>query len=467
MVFSRVNFLVVSHECMYFSPSIKVVAKSPAILSYSTTMPLLGCIADDVTGATDLALTLVHGGMRTEQIIGVPDTSTPVPDCDAIVVALKSRTCPGQDAINDSLAAARWLKANGAQQLFFKYCSTFDSTDEGNIGPVADALMDFTGATIAIACPAFPTNGRTIKNGDLYVGDVLLSESGMRNHPLTPMTDSNLVRVLGRQTHHGVGLVNWETVRKGPKDIEHALEGLVESNHRYAIVDAIDDHDLEHIGTACADHPLITGGSGVALGLPENFKRQGSLKSVPLPKPPTIKGRSAILAGSCSEMTLSQLAHTQNKTDWPHRRIDSKCVEDPDGTIKDILDWAARQPSDKPVVIYSSAAPDEIAALHEKIGREHSGELMERIISGIAAGLAPQGVTQFVLAGGETSGAVLQALKVKSLRIGPEIDPGVPWTEAVTEAMTEAQLEPTLALTLKSGNFGAEDFFVKALKMLG
>jgi uncharacterized protein YgbK (DUF1537 family) len=425
-------------------------------------MALLGCIADDVTGATDLALTLVRGGMRTEQIIGVPDASTPVPDCDAIVVALKSRTCPVSEAVNDSLAAARWLKENGAKQLFFKYCSTFDSKDDGNIGPVADALMDFTGAVMAIACPAFPTNGRIIKNGDLYVGDVLLSDSGMRNHPLTPMTDSNLVRILGRQTKHGVGLVDWKTVRKGPKDIKQALADLAKNNHHYAIVDAINDHDLEHIGTACADHPLITGGSGVALGLPENFRQQGTLKSVTLPKPPAVKGRSAVLSGSCSEMTLSQLAHTQSKTDWPHHRIDASSVEDPHQVIAEILDWAQQQTADTPIVIYSSAAADEIAKLHEKIGRERSGELIEQIISGIAAGLLPQGVTRFVLAGGETSGAVLQALNIKSLRIGPEIDPGVPWTEAVTEA----QHEPRLALTLKSGNFGAEDFFVKALKML-
>ena len=421
-------------------------------------MPILGCIADDVTGATDLALTLVRGGMRTEQIIGVPDASTPVPDCDAIVVALKNRTCPAAQAIKESLNSAKWLKANGAEQLFFKYFSTFDSTDEGNIGPVADALMDFTGADIAIACPAFPTNGRTIKNGDLYVGDVLLSDSDMRNHPLTPMTDSNLVRILGRQITHGVGLVDWETVRKGPKNISQALAELFATDHRYAIVDAINDHDLEHIGTACADHPLITGGSGVALGLPENFRHKGSLKSVATPKPPAVAGRSAVLAGSCSEMTLSQLAHTQSKTYWPHRRIDPKSDEDPDQAIAETLDWAAQQSPDKPIVIYSSAAPDEIAMLHKKFGRERSGKLVERIFAGIAANLVPQGVTRFVLAGGETSGAVLQALNIKSLRIGPEIDPGVPWCEA--------NHEPRLSLTLKSGNFGAEDFFVKALKML-
>lgn len=421
-------------------------------------MPLLGCIADDVTGATDLALMLVRGGMRTEQIIGVPDESTPVPDADAIVVALKSRTCPVKEAIDDTLASAKWLKANGARQLFFKYCSTFDSTDKGNIGPVADALLDFTGADMAIACPAFPTNGRTIYKGNLFVGDVLLSESGMRNHPLTPMTDSNLMRVLSRQSIHTAGLVPWETVRQSPGAIEEALNALAK-DHRYAIVDAIDDHDLEHIGTACADHALITGGSGVALGLPENFRRKGLLKGSASPKPPAVSGRAVILAGSCSEMTLKQLAHTQTNTDWPHYRIDVKGVEDTDGTIKTVLEWISQQSEDKPVVIYSSAAPDEIAVMQQKYGREKSGELIESIIAGIAAALVPLGFRRLVLAGGETSGAVLQALNIKSLSIGPEIDPGVPWCEA--------NLEKPLALTLKSGNFGAEDFFEKALKMLG
>ncbi|MEL0107237.1 MAG: 3-oxo-tetronate kinase [Rhodospirillales bacterium] len=420
-------------------------------------MPVLGCIADDVTGATDLALMLVRGGMRTEQIIDVPDESTPVPDADAIVVALKSRTCPVQEAIDKTLASATWLKEQGAQQLFFKYCSTFDSTDKGNIGPVADALLDFTGADIAIACPAFPTNGRTIYKGNLYVGDVLLSESGMRNHPLTPMTDSNLMRVLSRQSKHTAGLVPWETVRHSPGAIEEALSALTK-DHRYAIVDAIGDHDLEHIGTACADHPLITGGSGVALGLPNNFRNKGLLKETTAPKPPAVSGRAAVLAGSCSEMTLAQLAHTQTRTDWPHRRIDPAGVEDADQAIANTLNWVSQQPNDKPVVIYSSAAPDEIAVIHKKLGRKRAGEMFETILSGIAARLVPLGFHRLVLAGGETSGSILQSLNIKSLRIGPEIDPGVPWCEAHST--------PPLALTLKSGNFGAEDFFVKALKML-
>jgi 3-dehydrotetronate 4-kinase len=267
---------------------------------------LLGCIADDFTGATDLANTLTRRGMHTVQTIGLPRGDAPA--ADAIVVALKSRTIPAADAVAQSIAACRWLKANGARQIFFKYCSTFDSTDAGNIGPVADALLDELGAGFTIACPAFPENKRTIYLGHLFVANELLSDSSMRNHPLTPMRDANLVRVLGRQSRRPVGLVRWPEVRAGATVIRTAFARLRAAGIGHAIVDAIDDADLDAIGEACADLPLITAGSGVALGLPANFRRAGLLATyADAAALPEVTGPAAVLAGSCSEMTRRQV----------------------------------------------------------------------------------------------------------------------------------------------------------------
>jgi len=236
---------------------------------------LLGAIADDFTGATDLCNTLVRRGMRTVQLIDVPAPETNILDAEAVVVALKSRTTPAAEAIEKSLAALAWLRGAGARQLLFKYCSTFDSTDAGNIGPVAEALMEALGTDFTLYCPAFPENGRTIYLGYLFVGDVLLSESGMRDHPLTPMRDPSLVRVLKRQCRGNVGLVPQYGVARGPVTIRDAFASLRKAGFRHTIVDAIEDHDLEVIGEAAADFQLITGGSGIALGLPENFSPSG------------------------------------------------------------------------------------------------------------------------------------------------------------------------------------------------
>jgi uncharacterized protein YgbK (DUF1537 family) len=269
---------------------------------------LLGAIADDFTGATDLCAMLVRGGMRTVQLIGVPSADQLIPDVDAVVVALKSRTAPVRQAVDESLAALRWLQAGGAKQYFFKYCSTFDSTDQGNIGPVADALVAALGCGFALACPAFPTNARTVYLGYLFAGGSLLNESGMENHPLTPMTDASLVRVLSRQTDGTVGLVPFVTVDQGAHAIRDAMTQLKERGRRYAIVDAITDGHLVAIGEAAAGHALITGGSGVAMGLPANFRRAGLLSDAIDPGVlPAIDGACAVLAGSCSRATLAQL----------------------------------------------------------------------------------------------------------------------------------------------------------------
>ena len=298
-------------------------------------MPLLGCVADDFTGATDLASMLVKNGMRTVQVIGVPAATDPPPDADAIVVALKSRTAPVAQAVSESLAALAWLRAAGCRQFFFKYCSTFDSTDRGNIGPVADAMIATLGCGFALACPAFPVNGRSVYQGYLFVGSVLLNESGMEKHPLTPMTDANLVRVLSRQTDGTVGLVPFATVERGAAAIRDAMTALKEQGRRYAIVDAVTDAHLGAIGEAAAAHALITGGSGVALGLPENFRRAGLLPVEKNPGAlPVVHGHAAVLAGSCSRATLLQVATARDHV--PVLQLDPL-------TVPDAANWQRRR----------------------------------------------------------------------------------------------------------------------------
>ena len=417
---------------------------------------LLGCIADDFTGATDLCNTLVKQGMRTVQLIDAPAAGVPTPEADAIVVALKSRTCPVSEAVSDSLRALDWLKAAGARQFFFKYCSTFDSTDQGNIGPVADALMEALGTDLTIACPAFPETGRTIFNGYLFVGDQLLSESPMRSHPLTPMTDSSLVRVLGRQTPHKVGLVAHGTVRQGATAIRNAFDERRADGVRYCIVDAVEDAQLLSIGEACQDFSLITGGSGVALGLPENFRRAGLLGLQTSDQLKPVEGSAAVLSGSCSAATQRQVAEMVKQR--PALSIDPLALASGENVVENALEWARSKLNDGPPLIYATAAPEQVRATQDKIGREQAGALVEGAMAAIAKGLAAAGVRRFVVAGGETSGAVVQALGVTGLHIGPQIDPGVPWTTSIGD--------PSYALALKSGNFGTDDFFLKAFSRL-
>ena len=418
---------------------------------------LLGCIADDFTGATDLCNTLVRRGMRTVQLIGVPDANQQIGDADAVVIALKSRTIPVEDAIQQSLQALQWLRTAGCRQYFFKYCSTFDSTPQGNIGPVAEALLDALGSDFSIACPAFPETGRTIFKGHLFVNDVLLNESGMENHPLTPMTDANLVRVLQAQSKGKVGLVQYRTIKQGADAIRAEFERLRGDGCRFAITDALDDAHLEQTGAACADLALITGGSGIALGLPENFRRQGLLgPATGADKLPAVPGLAAVLSGSCSRATLEQVE--QMKQQWPAFQIDPLKLAAGEDLAGEALHWARPQLADGPLLIYASAAPEVVRQAQSELGREQAGALIEQAMAQIAQGLVQAGVRQLVVAGGETSGAVVSALGVTGLRIGPQIDPGVPWTVSLND--------PPLALALKSGNFGAPDFFLKALRVL-
>ena len=413
---------------------------------------LLGAIADDFTGATDLAAMLVRHGMTAVQTIGIPEG--PAPDADAVVVALKTRTAPPAQAVAESRAALLWLRAAGARQIFFKYCSTFDSTEAGNIGPVADALLRDLGAGFALACPAFPANARSVFQGHLFVGSALLSESGMEHHPLTPMTDPNLVRVLSRQTDGTVGLVPYATVALGAEAIRRAMTALAEQGRRYAIVDAVDDAQLHAIGRAAAAHPLVTGGSGVAMGLAENFRAALLLPRRDDPAAlPDLPGPAAILAGSCSRATLGQVAFAREQI--PSFALDPLRMPDAAALAEAALGWAAAQ-APGPVLIAASAPPDQVAVVQQRLGREAAGALLEDTMARIAPALVARGVRRLIVAGGETSGAVVRALGVRSLRIGPEIDPGVPWTHAEGAG-------PALRLALKSGNFGARDFFLKAL----
>lgn len=411
---------------------------------------LLGCVGDDFTGSSDLANTLAKGGMAVTQYAGVPNGPAAA-GVEAGVVALKSRTIPVEEAVKQSLRALEWLAAQGCSQFFFKYCSTFDSTPEGNIGPVAEAMAKAVGAGPVIVCPAFPATGRSVYQGHLFVGDRLLSESGMERHPLTPMTDSDLRRWLAPQTTLGVGHVGAETVGRGADAIRAALEAEDGAGRRLIVVDAIHDDDLIAIGAAAADLKLVTGGSGVALGLPENFRRAGALSGAGSGWRGAA-GRAAILSGSCSAATRAQVA----AHDGPRFEIDAEDVIEGRTTGESVAAWALGQ-SGVPLA-YSSAEPEAVARAQEAFGKDRIAGAIERVMGEAAAAMVAGGVARLVSAGGETSGAVVEALGVEALEIGPEIDPGVP-------ALRVAGRD--LALALKSGNFGAEDFFARAVAALG
>jgi len=419
---------------------------------------LLGCISDDFTGATDLASMLVRRGMRTVQLIGLPEQPIEISDAQAIVVALKSRNVSAQDAVGQSLRALDWLREQGVRQILFKYCSTFDSTDAGNIGQVSEALLEALQDNFTIACPALPENGRTVYQGHLFVGEQLLSSSSMRHHPLTPMTDSNLVAALGRQSRGKVGLLPFNIVNQGPDAIREAIERLRAAGVRQAIADAVTNDHLVSLGHAAEDLRLITGGSGIAMGLPDNFRDSGLLGQSRLADLlPFIEGQSAILAGSCSSATLGQIENFR-ALGHPAHRIDVRALCQGRDEVSRALSWARGKLGTKPILISASESPMEVTEIQRSFGREKAGIMVEEAMAAIGQGLHREGVRRFVLAGGETAGAVVKALKVRGLRIGPTIDPGVPWTASLDEA--------PLALALKSGNFGAVDFFTKAFSKL-
>ena len=417
----------------------------------------LGCIADDFTGATDLANNLVRAGMRVVQTIGVPPAPLAA-EVDAVVVALKSRTIAPAQAVAQSLDALRWLQAQGARQIYFKYCSTFDSTPAGNIGPVTEALMDALKCDFTIATPAFPDNQRTVFKGYLFVGDRLLDESGMQNHPLTPMTDANLVRVLQAQSRRQVGLIDYATVAQGAEAIGRRIAQLRGEGVAIAIVDAVSNDDLLRLGPALAAMPLVTAGSGVAIGLPANFGLAPSSTASALP---AAGGLQAVVSGSCSLATNRQVA-AFIAAGRPALALDPLQLAAGGEVVDQALAWAEPRLPQGPVLVYSTAEPAAVKAVQGRLGVEEAGAMVERALAAVARGLVERGVRQLVVAGGETSGACVQALGIAQLQIGGQIDPGVPWCHAASAAAGGAGLH----IALKSGNFGGDDFFSKAFGVL-
>jgi len=408
--------------------------------------PVLGCIADDFTGATDLANNLVRAGMRVVLTVDVPAESDRV-DADAVVVALKSRTVAAATAVEQSLRACRWLRQQGAQQIYFKICSTFDSTAAGNIGPVIEALMDELDCPFSIATPAFPENGRTVVHGHLFLGDTLLSESGMRHHPLTPMTDANLVRVLQAQLNPGigrkVGLIDYRTVAQSAEAIQKRINELKAEGIAIAIVDALSDEDLGRLGEALRNSSFLTAGSGLGGSLPRNWgfspQNQASL--------PPARGLKAILAGSCSVATNAQVQNFIRNGGEAYALQPAHLAADLEMQIAEVLAWADacwRTEAALPLLVYSTAEPEKVNPAHAPV--------IEETMAALARAFVKRGVGSLVVAGGETAGICVQALDIKQIQIGQQIDPGVPWCYA----------GEGLHLALKSGNFGSPDFFSKA-----
>lgn len=417
---------------------------------------LLGCIADDFTGATDLASFLVASGMRTVQLMGIPDAKVDLSEADAVVIALKSRTQDTEIAVSDSVKALVWLQQQNCEQYYFKYCSTFDSTSRGNIGPVTDALLKQLGESFTIACPSLPVNGRTVYNGYLFVNGVLLNESGMEHHPLTPMTDANLVRVLDSQTMGEVGLLEHRYIAGGVAKTQQRLADLA-AQSQYAVVDTISTEDLVIIGHACCDLKLLTGGSGLAIGLADNYESKGLFsKQENSAELAAVVGDAVVLSGSCSKATREQV--DVYKAGHPSIKVDPLALADGSQTVEDIVQWFESQRATGPVLIYATDAPEVIKGCQDILGVEKAGELVEQLMAGVVERLSALGVNKFVVAGGETSGSVVQALNVSALKIGPTIAPGVPLTQTLGGR--------TQLLALKSGNFGDKDFFEKALGMM-
>ena len=412
-------------------------------------MAVLGCIADDFTGATDLANNLVRAGMRVVLTVDVPTQAEPV-DADAVVVALKSRTVPAARAVEQSLRACRWLRGQGARQIYFKICSTFDSTAAGNIGPVIEALMDELDCEFSIATPAFPETGRTVVHGHLFLGDTLLSDSGMRHHPLTPMTDANLVRVLQAQLNPAkgrrVGLIDYRTVAQSAEAIKQRMNELQANGIAVAIVDALNDEDLGKLGEALRNSPFLTAGSGLADSLPRNWGfRPGKRAGLP-----PARGLKAILAGSCSVATNTQVQRFIRDGGEAYALQPAQLSADLELQIAEVLSWADacwRSEAGLPLLVYSTAEPDRVSAANAPV--------VERAMAALAQAFVQRGVGSLVVAGGETAGTCVQALNIRQMQIGPQIDPGVPWCYATSA-------EGGLHIALKSGNFGSPDFFGKA-----
>ena len=420
----------------------------------------LGCIADDYTGASDLANTLTRAGLRTVQTIGVPADDLKLPEVDAVVVSLKSRSIEASIAVERSLAAEKWMRGRGADHVLFKICSTFDSTDKGNIGPVTDALRAASGDAIVLVTPAFPETGRTIYQGNLFVGLVPLNESPLRDHPLNPMHDSNLVRVLARQSKTKIGLVELAVLTRGADAVRARLADLAANGIGAAIIDAVFDRDLETIGAVALDHRLSVGASGIGLGLARALVASGKVRSSGpnAVAGAAVGGPAACLAGSCSQATLGQIANAERAMPVLHLDPDRVVAGREEG--RRAVAWAVERVNSGPILIASSSTPEEVAALKSRYGRDAAGHAIEQAMADIAEGLALSGVRRLVVAGGETSGAVVDRLKIPGFLVGEEIAAGVPVLRAVGAKNGD------MLLALKSGNFGGPEFFSDALKLM-
>jgi uncharacterized protein YgbK (DUF1537 family) len=410
----------------------------------------LGVIADDFTGATDIAGFLVANGLRTVQLNGVPPAELQL-QVDAVVISLKTRSCPVEEAVSQSLASVEWLRARGCPQYYFKYCSTFDSTPHGNIGPVTDALLEALGEDFTVVCPALPVNGRTIYNGYLFVNGVPLEESGMRHHPVTPMTDSNLMRLMEAQSRGKAGNVPSNVMDQGPGAIDTALTALRNEGVRYAVLDALNDAHLVAMGQAVARMRLVTGGSGLADGMARVWGRAADTATAAAEGRPA-RGRAVILSGSCSQMTNAQVAAYRAAAPAVAVEVE-RCLSDA-GYAEELAAWTAAQPADGPApLVYATTEPGQLKELQTRFGAAEASAAVERLFGTLAHKLEAVGFNQFIVAGGETSGVVTQALGIGGFHIGPQIAPGVPWVRAVGKP---------LSLALKSGNFGQERFFFEA-----
>ena len=418
----------------------------------------LGCIADDYTGASDLANTLTRCGLRTVQTIGVPADDFAMPEVDAVVVALKSRSIAADEAVAKSRAADVWLRGRGARHVMFKICSTFDSTDDGNIGPVMDALRADAGEAIALVTPAFPETGRTVYQGHLFVGSVPLNESPLKDHPLNPMHDANLVRVLARQSRSPVGLADRATIAAGPDALRKKLAELMGQGIGAAIADAVAPDDLDLLGTVALDHRFSVGASGLGFGIARALVKASGRATADGPGIAPVGGRAACLAGSCSQATLQQIAQAERI--MPVLRLDPERILSGPDEVKGALAWAKERIGQGPVMIASSASAESVRAIQQRHGRDAAGHAIEQAMAEIAAALVVNGVRRLGVAGGETSGAVVDRLGLQGFLVGDEIAPGVPILRTVGDR------DGAMLLALKSGNFGGPDFFADALRRM-
>ncbi|GEM77969.1 3-oxo-tetronate kinase [Vibrio superstes] len=410
----------------------------------------IGVIADDFTGATDAASFIVKGGMSAIQLSGIQDSTKGI-DVDALVVSLKSRSCDVNKAVKDSLEACDWLLDEGCDLIYFKYCSTFDSTEKGNIGPVVEALKTRLSQPSVLLCPALPVNGRTVYQGHLFVFDRLLSESGMRSHPITPMTESNLLRVIGSQSAAKAGLISWHDIAQ--QRIKEKQAELELAGKELIICDSVSDEDLERLAEVAQSQKLVSGGSGLVGAIAKTVSATDASLEGKVQVCDSLKG--VVLSGSCSEVTNEQV--NSYKEIAPSLKLDvSRCLND-ETYLEEVLVWVVSHTKQICFpMVYATVRPDELANIQSKFGQKASIGV-EALFHQLVKKLYGMGFNTFISAGGETSGTVTQALSIESFRVGQEIAPGVPWMSSI---------DGEVWLALKSGNFGDVQFFEHAQEQL-